>query len=175
MSDKDAVPQAAAKRGKGLIFAIAAVVLVAGAGAGVWYFVSSKAQGADPSAEHSSKPSIFMPLEQFTVNLADDGGERFAQIAVTLEVASSEAEASLKTRMPALRNAILLEISSMQARDLLSVPGKTRLASRIAAISGAQAGWSPAPEQTAAAGQARPQAERPNPVRAVHFSHFIIQ
>jgi len=172
MSDKDAVPKAAAKRGKGLIIAIAAVVLVAGASAGGWYLMSSK---ADPSAEHASQPSIFLPLEQFTVNLADDGGERFAQIAVTLEVASSATEANLKTRMPALRNAILLEISSMRASDLLSVPGKARLASRIAEIGGAQAGWSPAASQPSATGQAQPRSDRPNPVRAVHFSHFIIQ
>ncbi|MFP5407258.1 MAG: flagellar basal body-associated protein FliL, partial [Gammaproteobacteria bacterium] len=110
--------------------------------------------------------SSFLPLDPFTVNLADEGGERMAQIGVTLEVADSETETALKARMPALRNGILLQLSASQSSELLTLAGKQRLAARIAELAGGHVGWKNDPAA------ARP---RPNPVEAVHFSQFIVQ
>ncbi len=191
MSDKPVAQDTpAAKRRKGpILILVAALLLLGGGGAAAWVLMKPAAH-ADDAAENApvrakQHASLFVPLEQFTVNLADEGGERMAQIAVTLEVADGEAETALKTRMPALRNAILLQLSASQSSDLLTLAGKQRLARQIAELSGAHLGWkmaAPGAAPAAIPGVAdptRPDAAaaraRPNPVEAVHFSQFIIQ
>lgn len=147
-----------------VVIAVAAVVLLAGGGAAAWYFLGrtpSDEVGA-PAAATVRKPGIFVDLDPFTVNLADPGGERFAQIGLVLEIADSGTVETLKQGMPRLRNAILLLLSSKQGEELLTIEGKKALADEIAALAGESIGWS-------AAGA------RPSPVAGVHFSKFIVQ
>ena len=170
------------KRSRKLILIAAAVLLFAGGGAASWFFLGRP--GTEPVAAAAETPrartnAVFVPLEQFTVNLADEGGERMAQIAVTLEIADTQTEQSIKTRMPAIRNAILLQLSSLESKELLTVTGKERLANRIAALTAHELGWQPPAADAKAAGAAaapgNAAAGRSNPVAAVHFSHFIVQ
>ena len=85
--------------------------------------------------------------------------------------------------MPAVRNSILLLLSSSQSTELLTVAGKQKLAGRIAELTGQQLGGQPPPEaplpssgnEFVAARQTSQHRGRPNPVEAVHFSHFIVQ
>lgn len=167
------------KRSKKPLVIVAAVVLLAAGGGGAWWMTRPAADGHAAAEPAPRANSVFVPLEQFTVNLADDGGERFAQLAMTLEVVDSHTEVALKARMPAIRNAILLVLSSSSSKDLLTVAGKQKLAEQVATIAGRELGW-----QAETAGAAEPAAEprkvslsqaRPNPVLAVNFSHFIIQ
>lgn len=121
----------------------------------------------------AARPS-FVALEQFTVNLADEGGERFAQVALTLEVSNEETGAAIKARMPSVRNAILLLLSSKRTDELLTVEGKRQLASQITHDTGAQLGWlAPVARESGAAEDGTGNVA--NPVYAVHFSHFIVQ
>lgn len=167
------------KRSRKPLVVVAAVVLLAASGGGAWWMTRPAADGHASAESAPRASSVFVPLDQFTVNLADDGGERFAQLAMTLEVVDGHAEAALKARMPAIRSAILLVLSSSSSKDLLTVAGKQKLADQVAAIAGRELGW-----QAEAAGAAEPAAQprkvslpqaRPNPVLAVNFSHFIIQ
>jgi flagellar FliL protein len=143
------------KRGKkGLIIIAAAVLLLGGGGGGGWYFWSkSKAQAedeAETSTKDAQKPKTFATLEQFVVNLADEGGERLAQTVIVLELVDAKAAGDLTTQMPAVRNAVLLTLSSKQTKDLLSVAGKKALASELAVVIGMQLGWEPPePEEEA--------------------------
>ncbi|HMM51118.1 MAG: flagellar basal body-associated FliL family protein [Burkholderiales bacterium] len=161
-----------------LLIAAAGALLAAGAGAAWWTTQRAPAANGDQTVA-ARTDSVFLPLEQFTVNLADEGGERFAQLSLTLEVADGRAEAALKARMPAIRNAILLLLSSMTSADLLTVAGKQKLAAQIARIAARELGWQ-AEGGPDAPGAAQPRKAslaqgRPNPVLAVHFSHFIVQ
>ncbi|HMN63443.1 MAG: flagellar basal body-associated FliL family protein [Burkholderiaceae bacterium] len=167
------------KRSRRPLVVVAAVALLAAGGGGAWWMTRPAADGHAAAESSPRASSVFVPLDQFTVNLADDGGERFAQLAMTLEVVDSHAEAALKARMPAIRNAILLLLSASSSKDLLTVAGKQKLADQVAAIAGHELGW-----QAEAAGAAEPAVQprkvslsqaRPNPVLAVNFSHFIIQ
>lgn len=180
MPEQPVPPENAPKRRsrRPLMIAAAGALLAAGAGAAWW--TTRSAPGADgESATAKRTESVFLPLEQFTVNLADEGGERFAQLSLTLEVADGRAEAALKSRMPAIRNAILLLLSSSTSADLLTVAGKQKLAAQVAGIAARELGWQ-ADGDAAAPGTAQPRKTslaqgRPNPVLAVHFSHFIVQ
>jgi len=126
---------AAPKKSKKLLIIVAAVLLLGGGGAGAAWFVTQKNHGPDDKAAHAkkepAKKPLFTPLEPFTVNLQDERGERFAQIGVTLQLEDPAVENELKDRLPAVRNQILLLISSKRIDELLSADGKKLLAEQI--------------------------------------------
>lgn len=187
-----------AKKGsrKKWILVLAVAVVLAGAAGAATHFLAPPAGDVE---ETRKKDTVFVPLEQFTVNLADPGGERLAQIALTLEVVDESAGLAIKSRMPSVRNSILLLLSSKRADDLLNVDGKRHLAAQIALGTGRELGWQPpareptqapgtdaipapappapagVPPEASAAPDARASQVRGNPVQAVHFSHFIVQ
>ncbi len=146
-----------------------------------------KGPGAE-SAEPLPKPlpkANFTNLEPFTVNLQDPRGERFAQIGVTLELDDPKSENEIKDRMPAIRNNILMLLSSKQIEELLSPEGKVLLAQEIRDQAGRALGFAPAPPaEAASAASAASVASatarqgknmRQNPIRGVLFSQFIVQ
>ncbi len=149
-------------RGKKWTLAVAIAVVLAAAAGAAMQLVGGAADN-EPQAVRKRDP-IFVSLEQFTVNLADEGGERFAQIGVTLEVADEQTDKALRASMPSVRNSVLLLLSSKKSAELLTLDGKKLLASQIAAAAAAELG---AP--------AVGDGEKPNPIAAVNFSHFIIQ
>lgn len=144
--EKKEAPEAPAKGGKKkLIVIVAAALLVLGGGGGAaWYFMKPKpdaAEHADAAHAKDKKARVFVNLDPFTVNLADEGGDRFAQISVVLEVGDAKVNEQVSAHMPAVRNAILLLISSKESRELLTVPGKEQLAHEIASTAARQLGW----------------------------------
>ncbi len=131
-------------------------------------------------------PPVFVALEPFTVNLADTDAERFAQIGVTLEIDDPKTGDTLKLFMPAVRNNILMVLSNKTAAQLLTLQGKERLAKAILNASVRPLGFQVDDEDDDdgdAAAEASPKkktkkkraGEAAYPVRAVHFSNFIVQ
>ncbi len=210
--DKDAKGEGEAKpkKGKkGLILILAAVLLLAGGGGAAWWFLKgNKNEDPDVAAEKAAverkkkekKARVFLPLEQFTVNLSGEG-ERFAQVAVILEVTNNEIAEEIKVEMPSVRNKILLLLSAKQPKELLSLEGKETLARQIAEVTSRAIGWDPAPKKKVkpkkkkkkteddedeedpppeeAEGKELAKAAKaesvPLPVESVHFSQFIVQ
>jgi flagellar FliL protein len=132
----DAKPESAPpKKSKTLLLvALLGLALAGGGGAGAWYFLGTKDAGDDEEApvakKHEAKP-LFTTLDPFTVNLQDPRGERFAQIGITLQFEDPTLEMKIKDRLPAVRNDILLLISSKEIDDLLTTEGKQKLAQEI--------------------------------------------
>lgn len=169
------------KKGKGLLIGILAVVLAGGGGAG-WFFLKPK---PDPEAEQMAqyapaKDPIFVNLDPFTVNLADDD-DRMAQASIVLQMLNKNAEDDLKKHMPAVRNNLLLLLSSQQAKTVLSRQGKENLAEEIADLTSEVLGWEkpsdepPAQESKSKTRKAVARIEVPRPVLAVHFNQFLVQ
>jgi len=195
-----AAPDAAPKKGKRkllIIIGVVLAVLLAGAG-GVVFMLSQQAalaEGDDyaegdtrsaPRAARPAAPPVFVPLEVFTVNLADRGGDRFAQIGITLEVANAGVDAQLKSFMPVIRSNILLALARKTSDELLQHEGRMRLAAEIRvevlrALGHDLAVEDLLPGATAADAEDTPQSRRAPralhdlPVQQVHFSNFIIQ
>ena len=205
----DAAP--AAKGGKKkLIIIIAAALLVVLVGGGAAFFLMKKkpvegdedgadghatAESSEPAAKAKPKhdpkhPPVFVPLDPFTVNLADKESERYAQIAVTLEIDDAKTADALKVYMPAIRNNILMVLSHKTAAQLLTREGKEKLAKSIlyaavrplgfevneeeeTADSGAAAAESDA--DAAPKKKKKKKAAPALPVKAVHFANFIVQ
>ncbi|MEO7244033.1 MAG: flagellar basal body-associated FliL family protein [Rubrivivax sp.] len=118
-----------------------------------------------PVARDVKHPPTFVPLDAFTVNLADKEADRYAQIGITLELAEPGTAEAIKVFMPAIRNNILLVLAHKSAAELLDRDGKARLAQEIRGETARALGLpvaASAPDGAA-------------PVAAVYFSTFIIQ
>ena len=91
---KDAKPKR--KSGK-LLWIIVAVLILAGAGGGVYAFLFHTPN------EHKApvqEPAVFVPLETFTVNLLPtDGLQQYLQVNVTLKISGRANEDAVKSRM----------------------------------------------------------------------------
>ena len=200
MSAAAAADAPAPKKGnKKLIVIGAAVVLLLVAGGGAFMMMKKK---ADPDAEgdgaetHQAAPKaavkhdpahppVFVPLDNFTVNLADRDAERYAQVGITLEVTDAKVGEQMKVFMPAIRNNILMALSEKTARDLMDREGKTKLAEKIRRETSRALGYEveePEDEEAADEADAPPKKKKKKkrvepelPVTAVHFSNFIIQ
>ena len=127
---------------------------------------------------------VFVPLDPFTVNLADRDAERYAQVGITLEVGSLQIGDQMKVYMPAIRNNILMAIADKTAADLQTREGKQLLAAKVMRETSRALGYEVEDEEPAADEDEAPakgkkkkkKAPPPElPVTAVHFSNFIIQ
>jgi flagellar FliL protein len=156
-----AEPEVKPKKGKKtlVIIVLAVVVLVAGA-AGAWFFMKGKS--ADHEEEHVKVEPVrapsYLPMESMTVNLADPGGDRFAQLGITVELTDDKAADRIKGYLPSIRNAVLLIVSQRTTEELLTRRGKEKLARDIAVEVARPLGF--ADEMIAAAKQADAQAKR---------------
>ncbi len=190
----DAVPAEPATSGKGgkkkliLIAAVVAVLLAGGGGAA--FFMMKKRAAAAAAAEEAGDSAsdkaedkavkadlkhapTFVPLDPFTVNLADREAERYAQIGMTLELANAKGGDLLKAYMPAIRNNILLVLSGKTAGQLMEHAGKVQLAGEVRAAALKPLGYTV--KADAVPGTPSAAADDEPPIRAVHFSNFIIQ
>ncbi|WCM92706.1 flagellar basal body-associated FliL family protein [Acidovorax sp. NCPPB 2350] len=172
-----------------LIIAIVAVLVLAGGGA-AWFILAKRNHAAADEEEGAHAPKAtapktaptFLPIENMVVNLADPGGERFAQIGITLELADAKTSDMVKQYLPSIRSAILMLVSQRTAQELLGREGKEKLAADIRREVSRPLGYTapkprkrPASEEEEEGDEApRPKADT-NPVRQVLFSSFIIQ
>lgn len=203
----EAAPAAPPAGNKKLIIILAAALVLVLVGSGVGFFLMSKKKPAEgeegeggeskakakaeapaemaKSTYDPKKPPAFAALEPFTVNLADQGAERFAQVAITLELDDAKTADLIKTFMPAIRNNILLVIADRTAADLMSRDGKARLAERMRRAAARGLGYavddledeedeeaSDAPKKKK---KKKKAVEVALPIRAVHFTNIIIQ
>jgi flagellar protein FliL len=199
------------KKGKKkLLIMVGAAVLVlglVGGGGAAWYLKKKHAAEAEAEAEvgpdGTGKPvakrdpkavPTFVPLDPFTVNLADREAERYAQVGLSLELKSAHAADQIKAYMPVIRNNILMVLAHKTAGELLERDGKTKLAAEIQSETSRALGYEPAsavvratvpsapaddeeedPKKKKKAKPPEPEPDEVSPVIGVHFSNFIIQ
>ncbi|WP_343593118.1 flagellar basal body-associated FliL family protein [Paracidovorax wautersii] len=177
-----------------IILVVVVLLLVAGGGA-AWFFLSKRHAADDeggeagaarpaPAAHHvdPKTPPTFVPIDNMVVNLADPGGDRYAQIGITLELSDPKVEAQIKQFMPSIRSAILMLVSQRTSDELLTREGKQKLALDIRREVSKPLGYTvPKPRKKRASEDedddedAAPARPDNNPVRGVLFSSFIIQ
>jgi flagellar protein FliL len=169
MSDTapNAAPQAPApavvkKSGlvKWIVIGLVAVLLLGGGGVAAWWFLlrtppaEQEVEGADGEGdgaeaeadapkERKPKGDGIIAMDQFLVNLADQGASRFVRVKLGLVVESKEEgeklseEEVVKAR---LRSAILEVLSQQTADHLVTPEGKSELKKLIAERSNAALG-----------------------------------
>jgi flagellar FliL protein len=180
--------KAPAKSKKMLVVILGVVLVLVLGGGGAFFFISKQRaaaydeEGGAPAkaVEAAQKtPPVYLPLDNMVVNLADPGGERVAQVGITLEVRDAKASDSVKVYLPAIRSGILMLISQRTAEQLLSPEGKAGLAKAIVKEASIPFGGGPdevAEEEAPVSKKKSKRAPVPEyPVVAVLFSSFIVQ
>ncbi|MBC3870257.1 flagellar basal body-associated protein FliL [Undibacterium oligocarboniphilum] len=156
----EAAPTGKSKK-KLIIIVTAVVVLLAAAGGGAAFFLSKK-NSTSKDKEHKSEPAkapVFLSMEPFTVNLQSDGGDKYLQVTMTLQVESDEQSTIIKANMPQVRSRLLLLLSSKEAGEIISTEGKDKLVEEI--IEKINQPFSPKGE--------------PQKVTGVFFTSFVVQ
>lgn len=168
-----------------VIGAVVALLVIVAAAVGL-FFVNQQRNAADADEEYGQAAKApaalvptFLPLENMVVNLADTGGDRFAQIGITLELQDEKTATTVKQFMPSIRNGVLMLVSQRTAEELLRREGKEKLAADILAEVSRPLGGRPAARAAVSDDEFADEEERPrrrsSPVRRVLFSSFIIQ
>ena len=183
--------KAPAKKSKKLVIIIGALVAVLALGGAGFYFLVLKPRAAAAAAEedggeapkaaaHDSHatPPAYLPMDNMVVNLADPGGDRVAQVGVTLVVADSKASDQVKAYLPTIRSGVLMLISQRTATELLTPEGKEALTKAIYREASLPFGGSAEEEPVEEEGSKKKKkkaAHAEYPVTGVLFSSFIIQ
>lgn len=189
-------PKAGGKKKLIIIIAAALILLLAGGGTALFMLKKKAAAAAEEEAleedgrpvaearhepEEKKLPPIFVPLDPFTVNLADRDAERYAQIGLTLEIDDAKVGDQLKLYLPAIRNNILMLLAHKTAGELLTREGKLRLAQEIRRETMLPLGINMPLDDEPGEGAPKkarkaPKKKAPDyPVKAVHFANIIIQ
>lgn len=186
----DAAAEAKKKKKKLFMFIGLAVLLVL-ISVGATFFIVSKMMASKHSGDGDSEssdskaseaaaaPAIYYPLKpNFTVNYDVNGRQRFLQTELTLVYRDPTLVKTLELHMPAVRNALVMLLSSQVFEELQTVEGKEKL--RTAALQAVQDII--AKEETAVAEKAKDKDKekskdkKPQPnIEQVLFTQFVMQ
>ncbi len=111
------------------------ILLVVGGGAGFFFMSGEEPEkkGKSPDAhaetetETEADPGFVGPvidLEPFVLNLADRDQLRYLKVAIKLQLDRPEEETDFKDKLPAIRDALLVLLTSKESRSLRTVDGK---------------------------------------------------
>ncbi|CAN5446261.1 hypothetical protein BH10PSE17_BH10PSE17_07150 [soil metagenome] len=171
------VGDAPKKKGKGLLIILIAVVvllIVIVGGVGAYLVLGKKHAATEETAAAKPaerKPPVFHPLDTFTVNLADATRERYLQTNIALQIRDEKVAEELKVYNPAVRNRVLILLSS-QSGEMISTPeGKDALSLALVDQINSVLGYKGGDDHGAkdAHGDEKP------PVIAALFSSFVVQ
>lgn len=190
MSDKPEAAEEGAKpaKSKKMLIIVGGLVLVLVlAGVGGFFFLKSRNAATEDGEEAPAKaaahdthaaPPAYLPMDNMVVNLADPGGERVAQVGITLQVADAKAVDTVKAYMPTIRSGVLMLISKRTAEELLSAEGKEKLAKDILRETTKPFGGGEDDEHAEEAPTTKKKKKKVEPDYPVHgvlFSSFIVQ
>jgi len=123
-----------------LIIIISVVVLFMGTvGAGffiLWNKISQIPQNpaiADDVAVEEEENAIgpLYSLDTMIVNLADHGGKRYLRVTMALELSDPDALTTIESRLPQVRDAILMILPTKNYADVSTTDGKIALRSEV--------------------------------------------
>ncbi|MBC2711746.1 MAG: flagellar basal body-associated FliL family protein [Desulfosarcina sp.] len=123
-----------------LIIIISVAVLFMGmVGAGffiLWNKISQMPQDPSKVAEMAveEEESVIGPLyslDTMIVNLADDGGKRYLRVTMALELSDPDAVATIESRLPQVRDAILMILPTKNYDDVSTTDGKIALRTQV--------------------------------------------
>jgi flagellar FliL protein len=112
---------------KFLIIGGAAFLVLAGAGAGGYFYFSHK---AEPKVEaHAAKPVVFVDLPEILVNLSNPGADRtqYLKVKVVLELPEQKMIEQITPIMPRVMDAFQTYLRELRPSDLDGSAGLYRL------------------------------------------------
>ena len=121
---------------KFIVIGVILLLLGGGAFAGWKFFLAEKLlsdgeQTSSAIAKKAAAPGISYSVEPFIVNLLDQGGKRYLKAQFELDIEDESLKKELSRRMPQLRDAILMLLSSKTFADISIPEGKVQLRSEL--------------------------------------------
>jgi len=123
-----------------IIIASAVVVLLGGAGAGVWLFApdilpefirpkdaAHGKQSAKPEAAKERTPEVGADLEVFVVNLTGSVPGRYLRTSLSVGVKDQHEKEKIKEYSGPIRDAVIMYLTERQVEDLMDPQGKNKL------------------------------------------------
>jgi flagellar protein FliL len=110
-----------------MIVAVAGLVVIAGAGAGAYFFFGAAAH--DKPAQAAVKPAIFVDLPDVLVNLSNAGTDRtqYLKVKIVLELPDPLLVAQIQPLMPRVMDAFQTYLRELRPTDLDGSAGLYRL------------------------------------------------
>jgi flagellar FliL protein len=120
---------------KTLIIIIAAFLLFVMAAMGGGFFIlwtkmsalsapAPMEEEAVVEEEESQEIGPLYSLGTLIVNLADEGGKRYLRVSIELELESTEMTEEVESRLPQVRDSILMILPTKTFADINNTPGK---------------------------------------------------
>ncbi len=151
MAEKKEEPKAEGGKSKKKLFIIigaaALVVLILGGVAGFFLLkkdtpaVEPGAEGHGATAEHGAttapggvpKPDIgpMVKIDEFIVNIISEEGSHYVKTSMSIEMTNTAVVEETTTRMPQIRDAVLLLIGNKTFEELQDLQGKKQLKAEI--------------------------------------------
>jgi flagellar FliL protein len=140
---ESAPPAQPKKSKKGLIIAIAGILVLGGGGGAYFAFggKSGEAQAKDAKKEEKHEPEAKLPAQfveldpPFVANFQPGSQARFLQVSVQLMTRDTEVARQLEHLKPILRNDLLLLFGNQQVAEVATPEGKEALrAATLAAV-----------------------------------------
>ncbi len=140
MAEDDAKEEVPVKAGPGkkmILIVIAGVLFLGGGGGAAWYFMGGTEEKPAELDEHAKaeighdEPGPVMELEPFLLNLADREELRFLKVSIKLELDRPEEKTDYQNKIPAIRDSLLVLLSSKESQLLRTVNGKRRVREEI--------------------------------------------
>jgi len=123
-----------------MIIIISVVLLFMGAVGGgffiLWNKISQLPQDPAtveeiPVEEEENVIGPLYSLDTMIVNLADQGGKRYLRVTMALELSDPEAMTTIESRLPQVRDAILMILPTKKYGDVSTTEGKIALRKEI--------------------------------------------
>jgi flagellar FliL protein len=84
-----------------------------------------------PVEEEENAIGPLYSLDTMIVNLADRGGKRYLRVTMALELSDPEAMTTIESRLPQVRDAILMILPTKKYEDVSTTEGKIALRKQI--------------------------------------------
>lgn len=106
-------------------------LLVIGGGGTAYYMMAgdsgaTKGKSSEAHVEEPEMESIgpVIDMDPFVLNLADRDQNRYLKVSIKLQLDRPEIETDFEDKLPAIRDALLVLLSSKESRGLRTVEGK---------------------------------------------------
>ena len=130
--DKDAGAQGGVNK-KLMLIIIMLVAVLGGGGGAAWFLMGGdhKEPKKGEVAEHEVEEELtieamgpVVDLEPFVLNLADRDQLRYLKVSIKLQLDRPEEDTDFQIRLPAIRDALLVLMTSKESRALRTIDGK---------------------------------------------------
>ena len=84
-----------------------------------------------PVEEEENAIGPLYTLDTMIVNLSDHGGKRYLRVTMALELSDPEAVATIESRLPQIRDAVLMILPTKTYDDVSTTDGKIALRNQV--------------------------------------------